>query len=159
LERQEEIADLERERVEAEAEETVRLQEARKVHADLPVEEPRDEDLPQTTQGPGASMEVAASRPQKKARAGTVFVEEDNDENAEGARRLIPINYSVEEMKAIPTGVSDGEKQQGAPGPEELRKRLLALVPRDKAGVFAYQVKWDMLDVAPQDIKTRLAGG
>lgn len=125
--------------------------------ADLQREEQHDEDLHLATQR--APMEVAASRPQKKARAGTVFVEEDNEEHAEGIRRLIPIKYSAEEMQAIPKDSGDGEKrQQGAPGPEDLRKRLLALVPKDKAGVFAYQVKWDMLDRAPQEMKTRLAG-
>ena len=75
-------------------------------------------------------------------------------------RKLIPIQYSAEELKAGHNGNAPGISLAAAPvDPAEERKKLLmAIVPKDQDAVFSYPVKWEMLDSAPQDVKTKLSG-
>lgn len=39
-----------------------------------------------------------------------------------------------------------------------LKKELMATIPKDQAGVFAFGVKWEVLDRAPPDVRERVAG-
>lgn len=34
----------------------------------------------------------------------------------------------------------------------------MASIPKDRAGVFSYSIKWEALDSASQDVKDRIAG-
>lgn len=70
--------------------------------------------------------------------------EEEEDDTEKKTRKLIPIQYSAEELKAV-------HDESGVPGVglpavrvdpvEERRKQIMALVPKDQDGVFSYPVK------------------
>ena len=43
--------------------------------------------------------------------------------------------------------------------PAALKKQLLGLIPKDKAGAFAFPINWGVLDNAPADVKDKISGG
>ena len=44
------------------------------------------------------------------------------------------------------------------PDPAALKKKLLGLIPKDKASVFAFQINWAILDAAPPAVKDKISG-
>lgn len=81
--------------------------------------------------------------------------------------------YSEEELKALHEQPDEGE-QGGAAGPPvaqpaaaappaavdpaAFKRQLLGLIPKDKAGVFAFQINWAVLDAAPPEVKDKISG-
>jgi hypothetical protein len=45
------------------------------------------------------------------------------------------------------------------PDPAALKKQLMALIPKDQAGVFGFALKWHQLDKAPAEVTDRISGG
>jgi hypothetical protein len=91
----------------------------------------------------------------------TAFNDDDEEDEVEKkTRKLIPIQYSVEELKAVHSGRGPGMRLPVAPidPAEERKKQLMAMVPQDRKAIFSYSVKWEMLDSAPQDVKSKLSG-
>lgn len=93
----------------------------------------------------------------------TAFNEEDEeDETEKKARKLIPIQYSAEELKAVheARGSAPGSSLPTVPinPAEERKKQLMAIVPKDQDAIFSYPVKWEMLDSASPDVKSKLSG-
>lgn len=43
--------------------------------------------------------------------------------------------------------------------PEQLKRQVMARVPKGQDAVFAWQVRWELLDAAPADVKQRIQGG
>lgn len=90
--------------------------------------------------------------------------------------------YSEEEVKALHQppeeqlqqgGAAPAPLQQAPPpaaaapapavrapvDPAALKKQLMQLIPKDKAGVFAYQINWGVLDSAPAAVRDKISGG
>lgn len=91
----------------------------------------------------------------------SAFNEDDEeDETEKKARKLIPIQYSAEELKAVYDGSGNAPGSSLPPVPinpaEQRKRQLMAIVPKDQDAVFSYPVKWEMLDSAPQDVKSKL---
>lgn len=83
-----------------------------------------------------------------------------------------PCRYSDEELRALqqqPEGQQQpAETQQAvqpaaaaaaaAPvDPAALKKQLLQLIPKDRAGVFGYPIEWAVLDAAPA-VRDKISG-
>ena len=43
--------------------------------------------------------------------------------------------------------------------PAVLKRQLLGLIPKDKAGAFAFPINWAVLDNAPAGVKDKISGG
>ncbi|KAI3435633.1 hypothetical protein D9Q98_001692 [Chlorella vulgaris] len=121
---------------------------------------------PEPTQ---AQPAPAAAAPPGKRKARAAFVEEEEEDKPQ--RKLIPIRYSDEELKALQQPPEE-QQQDGAPlplsaaqaataappDPAALKKKLLGLIPKDKASVFAFQINWAILDAAPPAVKDKISG-
>lgn len=44
------------------------------------------------------------------------------------------------------------------PDPEVMKRKLMASVPKDQQQVFAWPLRWDLLDNAPPDVMQRIEG-
>ena len=77
--------------------------------------------------------------------------------------------YSDEELKALHQPFSETEQPSttGAPAvvvaapavdPAALKRQLLALIPKGKTEVFAFQMNWAVLDAAPAEVKDKISG-
>jgi RNA-binding protein 25 len=93
------------------------------------------------------------------------FVEEE--EGREAGQRLgpMPIQYSDQELRggtANESGEAPSAPPQQVPAPplspEKIKRQLMATIPKDRSGVFAYPIKWHQLDDAPQEVKARISG-
>ena len=79
--------------------------------------------------------------------------------------------YSDEEVRAL-HAPPEGQQQQGgaaaAPAaqqappapvdPAALKKQLLGLIPKDKAGVFSFPLDWAVLEAAPPAVRDKISG-
>ena len=113
---------------------------------------------------------VAPRLPRKRPLTTAFTTEEEEEESEKKTRKLIPIQYSAEEMRAIHHGGDTSGNGAAAGGgaattattttdaAEEQRRQLMAKVPQEKDELFAYSVKWEELDNAPQDAKSKLSG-
>lgn len=131
---------------------------------------------PEPVAAPAAEAQVVTA-PAAKRKAPAAFVEEEEEEKPQ--RRLIPIRYSEEELKALqqPADEPQAEAAVGGPpagsgaaaaaqpvaapksvDPAAVKKQLLQLIPKDKAGVFAFQLNWAVLDNGPPDVKDKISG-
>ena len=92
-------------------------------------------------------------------------------------RALLPLpppparRYSDEEVRAL-HAPPEGQQQQGgaaaAPAaqqappapvdPAALKKQLLGLIPKDKAGVFSFPLDWAVLEAAPPAVRDKISG-
>jgi hypothetical protein len=91
----------------------------------------------------------------------------DEDEQPPAAAQQQPQAQQLQQHPgAVPHQQQAGPQQQppaaaaAAPqsDPAALKRQLMASIPKDKAGVFAFPIKWDVLDRAPKDVKDRIAG-
>jgi len=98
----------------------------------------------------------------KRPLPATAFNEDEEDETEKKARKLIPIQYSAEELKAVYDNSGNAPGSSFPPVPtdpaEDRKRQLMAIVPKNQDAVFSYRVKWEMLDSAPQDVKSKLSG-
>lgn len=64
--------------------------------------------------------------------------------------------------EAAPAAVENGAAAEpAAPAaidPEQKKRQLMSLVPKDKDKVFAWPLRWDLLDRAPEDVSQRIQG-
>lgn len=125
---------------------------------------------------PRSAAAPRAAAPARKKVLG--FGEEEEEEKPQ--RRLIPIRYSEEEVQALQQQAAGGAEQDAAAAAQQqlpaaaaqqpqqqqpaqdaaaLKRQLMASIPKDTAGVFAFPIKWAQLDRAPQDVRDRIAGG
>ena len=79
---------------------------------------------------------------------------------------ILTCRYSDAELKALqePAEGQNGGVAQPAVAPQPvdpaaLKKQLLGLIPKDKAGAFAFPINWSVLDNAPADVKDKISGG
>jgi hypothetical protein len=79
---------------------------------------------------------------------------------------ILTCRYSDAELKALqePAEGQNGGVAQPAAAPQPvdpaaLKKQLLGLIPKDKAGAFAFPINWSVLDNAPADVKDKISGG
>lgn len=116
--------------------------------------------LADSSQGPVLSKPDVKK---KSAKAAVILEEEDEEEKPK--RALIPIRYTDEELQIL--SVEDGSKAHSKPSQAavepgsdaaDLKKKIMALVPKDRESVFGYNVAWARLDSAPQDVKERISG-
>lgn len=86
--------------------------------------------------------------------------EEEDDATEKKSRKLIPIHYSAEELRSMQEGgaAAPAPAAPAADPADERKKRVMASVPKDKDALFAYEVKWEVLDRAPLEVKSKLAG-
>lgn len=118
-----------------------------------------------------------------RRKAQAAFVEEE--EEAAPKRKLIPITYTEEELEAMRRAAeAAAQEEQAASGapeqaskpeaaatlpspapaaaapqpadPEQLKRQVMARVPKGQDAVFAWQVRWELLDAAPADVKQRI---
>lgn len=100
-------------------------------------------------------IEPAPHATKRKVSRVAPFADEDNTEKGSASRKFVPISYSAEEMRV---GVSESKVQQEIQSSAvEQRKRLIALVPKTKEDIFSYEIKWNLLDEAP-DTRLGLSG-
>jgi hypothetical protein len=69
--------------------------------------------------------------------------------------------YTQEELQGLQDGAAV-ENVQAAPAASKpdvaaVKKKIMALIPKDKEGIFRFNVKWSQLDCAPQDVKDRIS--
>lgn len=89
----------------------------------------------------GAAAQKAAAQSASQAAKRTVadvegLLEDEEEDAASGARRtLIPIQYDA----STASGMSEEERTQAA-------RQLAADIPNDKAGLWAWDVKWEFVD-------------
>eukprot|EP00057_Strongylocentrotus_purpuratus_P020741 XP_011675215.1 PREDICTED: RNA-binding protein 25 [Strongylocentrotus purpuratus] len=98
-------------------------------------------------QRPLVSAQVGSKR--KKLKVGDVFNQEESSDSAgKKKRKLVPIEYSEEEMKAV------GQSQLIANAAEEKRKtikNLIEKIPTAKDELFGYKVDWAIVDESLMD--------
>ena len=144
-----------------------------------PSEQPSSVAMPEIERPPSAVVEPAQPKPQpmqrpirKRPLTAAFADDEEEDETDKKSRKLIPIQYSAEELQAVrESGPGSSAALPAAPSAvpreapaafvnvaEERKKRIMANVPKNQDDIFAYPVKWEMLDKAPQETKSKLEG-
>lgn len=113
---------------------------------------------------------------QHRRRALSGFDEDEENRKVDKERKLIPIQYTEEELRGVEC--NDGDDAQKSKGgskhsskqrsmkdsknkkevdPEIAKRKLvMSKIPKDKDGVFAYEVKWKYYDLADDAIKNRI---
>ncbi len=90
------------------------------------------------------SNQSSASAKRRKLTVGDVFSQDDDTtDSGRKKRKLVPIEYSEEEMKAV------GQAQLIASAAEEKRKtikNLIEKIPTAKDELFNYNVDWNIVD-------------
>lgn len=99
---------------------------------------------PQEHTKPAANNSSSASAKRRKLTVGDVFSQDDDThDTGRKKRKLVPIEYSEEEMKAV------GQAQLIASAAEEKRKtikNLIEKIPTAKDELFNYKVDWNIVD-------------
>ena len=163
----EEEADRKREQERAEAEERARQKkeaaEAKaRAEAAVAAEQPTPTEAAPTVAP--VAVEAGARRP-ARARPLAPFADDKEEEDAPQARKLIPIQYTDEELRGV-YGQEASAAEPALPraaaaaaaAPDAFKKRLMAGIPKDHAAVLAYPIKWSQLDTAGPDVKARISG-
>lgn len=106
--------------------------------------EPVGANSPQEHTKPAANNSSSASAKRRKLTVGDVFSQDDDThDTGRKKRKLVPIEYSEEEMKAV------GQAQLIASAAEEKRKtikNLIEKIPTAKDELFNYKVDWNIVD-------------
>ncbi|EFN54448.1 hypothetical protein CHLNCDRAFT_135870 [Chlorella variabilis] len=177
LEQQDDAADRKREEAEAEAAAAAAEAEA-KAAANQPAAVPEEPDAGKAAAFGADDSIMAAMLAAVKAKpdpvvAATPAAQPASAIAAPVAKRKVRAAYSEEELKALHEQPDEGE-QGGAAGPPvaqpaaaappaavdpaAFKRQLLGLIPKDKAGVFAFQINWAVLDAAPPEVKDKISG-
>lgn len=78
----------------------------------------------------------------KKLTVGDVFNQDDDSGTSSDGpkkRKLVPIDYSLEEKRAVEKPLSADEKKKHI-------KSLIEKIPTQKAELFSYPVDWSIVD-------------
>jgi len=99
-----------------------------------------------------------------RPRGSAAFGDDDKEEEEQPTRHLIPLQYTEEELQAATEGEAQPEQQRSQHAataliaPEDIKKKIMASIPKNQEGVFAYKVKWEQIDRGPADVKERISG-
>ena len=114
------------------------------VGAASPNQHPPEQQQPQPEPKRSSTSSSSASAKRRKLTVGDVFSQDDDTtDTGRKKRKLVPIEYSEEEMKAV------GQAQLIASAAEEKRKtikNLIEKIPTAKEELFNYKVDWNIVD-------------
>ena len=124
--------------------------------------------------GGGGSGKPAGQAPLKRKAVSAAFGEDEDEEAPK--RKLIPIRYSEEELRAMqqqeaeqaaaPAAASGAQQPPNAAAagaaaradPAALRRQLMSQVPKETAAVFSFPLQWALLDSASEEVQQRISG-
>lgn len=111
---------------------------------------------------PGAAQPArAAVPPAKKAKVLAAFgADEDEDQPK---RKLIPLQYSAEEIRAAQAPAAAAEADEAAvpkskEAMEKALKSLIRSIPSERAGIFAYDINWSAYDSGRSAMAAKILG-